>query len=606
MSPFPAPAAILEPFLTTASSVTVAIAASKYDNLANSVRAHYCSSCFAKFQSVDASVKTKAGTLDVATAVKECFALCRSIFAYHQENSDSYQSTTSSFLGSLNKLPYTLMEDLFTLSKTDDLTSLVSRFLTMSGEDSSVVKEGVSGKGVETGKLILIRFCNSLTGRLLRTSSAVLIGSMLTFISSNFKVTERSGVNVKGELRGGEYEVEEEEVWKDKNREAVVDDSGDTEYPVDYPLYKSFWSLQNLLSSPYTIIQTKQSANEFVDTTKRVLEAFEGCQRGEQDREWGRKRYLEEKKEGQVEEMDDKEKDAFNPAYLTAASLLRLQLRDPSVSQNVLVQLYITITYLSSPFAKTLMIPQSNKSVKDLLIPLLKRVKRMIAESTPNGEELYRMVKEVDEGEWGQWKKDGCKAFEKDPSDEPQPPPKKKRLASAMEEYNYGGTADAEEIKAAAKGIRSAVPVVESYLEEYVDALDPESGIEEEYHPGNDPSFCWRGMRLLVRQGVGLDKAGKGMEEIVREVWKGKGIDIPRKPPPAEPAETTEPADTDAETSMEIDSKPSKIERKNSITKFEEDGTEKTVKADGGVHVRFGEEAGETEEGEEEEGEEKE
>jgi hypothetical protein len=53
----------------------------------------------------------------------------------------------------LNKLAYTLMEDLFSLSKTDDLTSLVSRFLTMSGEDSSVVKEGVAGKGVETGKV---------------------------------------------------------------------------------------------------------------------------------------------------------------------------------------------------------------------------------------------------------------------------------------------------------------------------------------------------------------------------------------------------------------------------------------------------------------------
>ena len=103
-----------------------------------------------------------------------------------------------------------------------------------------------------------------------------------------------------------------------------------------------------------------------------------------------------------------------------------------------------------------------------------------------------------------------------------------------------------------------------------------------------------------------MEKASQGMEEIVREVWKGKGIDIPRKPPPVEPAETTEQADTDAETSMEIDSKPLKIERKNSITKFEEDGMEKTVKADGGVHVRFGKKSGDTEEGEEEEGEEKE
>ena len=29
-------------------------------------------------------------------------------------------------------------------------------------------------------------------------------------------------------------------------------------------------------------------------------------------------------------------------------------------------------------------------------------------------------------------------------------------------------------------------PTLESHLEDYVDALDPESGIEEEYHPKND------------------------------------------------------------------------------------------------------------------------
>ena len=115
----------------------------------------------------------------------------------------------------MSKLPYILMEDLFTLSKTDDLTTLVSRFLTMAGEDSSVIKEGVAGKGVAGGKLILLRFCNSVTARLLRTSSAELIGSMLTFLSSNFAVTERSGVNLKGELRGGEYDIEEEEAWKE-------------------------------------------------------------------------------------------------------------------------------------------------------------------------------------------------------------------------------------------------------------------------------------------------------------------------------------------------------------------------------------------------------
>jgi hypothetical protein len=96
-------------------------------------------------------------------------------------------------------------------------------------------------------------------------------------------------------------------VWKKDN--VALDDygGGDSEYPVDYPLYKSFWSLQNLLSSPSAVVQSRQSANDFILTTEKVLDAFEGCKRGEEDREWGRKRWLEEKKEGEVVSSDDKE-----------------------------------------------------------------------------------------------------------------------------------------------------------------------------------------------------------------------------------------------------------------------------------------------------------
>jgi hypothetical protein len=85
------------------------------------------------------------------------------------------------------------------------------------------------------------------------------------------------------------------------------DGGGDSEYPVDYPLYKSFWSLQNLLSSPSAVAQSRQTATDFILTTEKVLDAFEGCKRGEEDREWGRKRWLEEKKEGEVTSSDDKE-----------------------------------------------------------------------------------------------------------------------------------------------------------------------------------------------------------------------------------------------------------------------------------------------------------
>ncbi|GMI30377.1 hypothetical protein TrRE_jg11103, partial [Triparma retinervis] len=155
MSGLPTPFDILVPFGTSAPPTTSAIVTSCFESLSSQLRSHYCASCFKSFLPLACASNgksSKSSPMDVAVAVKEGFAFCKSIVATYNESKDLYQPTTSSFLSMLNKLPYTLMEDLFSLSKTDDLTSLVSRFLTMAGEDSSVVKEGVAGKGVETGK----------------------------------------------------------------------------------------------------------------------------------------------------------------------------------------------------------------------------------------------------------------------------------------------------------------------------------------------------------------------------------------------------------------------------------------------------------------------
>ena len=61
------------------------------------------------------------------------------------------------------------------------------------------------------------------------------------------------------------------------------------------------------------------------------------------------------------------------------------------------------------------------------------------------------------------------------------------------------------------------------FFSDYVDACDPASGIEEEYHPGSDGTFSWRGLRLLGRgRGVRFFEGfvETGLEGVVRRVWE--------------------------------------------------------------------------------------
>ena len=46
--------------------------------------------------------------------------------------------------------------------------------------------------------------------------------------------------------------------------------------------------------------------------------------------------------------------------------------------------------------------------------------------------------------------------------------------------------------------ISKDLPTFESHIEAFVEAEDPEAGIEEDYHPKHDAVYCWRARRLLA------------------------------------------------------------------------------------------------------------
>ena len=94
---------------------------------------------------------------------------------------------------------------------------------------------------------------------------------------------------------------------------------------------------------------------------------------------------------------------------------------------------------------------------------------------------------------------------------------------NSSDQYEILGKKDLMEISQ--KLIKTA-PTLESHLEDYVDALDPESGIEEEYHPKNDSLFTWRAMRLYAKHQLPRLKKCRepaDLERMTREWYKEQG-----------------------------------------------------------------------------------
>ena len=267
--------------------------------------------------------------------------------------------------------------------------------------------------------------------------------------------------------------------------------------------------------------------------------------------------------------------------YLTNSQLLRLQIQDPEIRIHFLTQLSILSTYLSTSLAAFLNttvgggigigIGSENNTkmacekVQKSLLQLEKRAGELMKRTPPNGEahwdSLQWILKER-EAVWREWKRDKCS------------PPIEKFASGGGGVVGASAAASAlTNDKALNASIREKantylysidllqdLPTISKkmsqhdkmtqFLDEYADALDPEAGIEEEYHPKNNKLSSWRALRSLSKQYIGdlgddVDGNGDGgcmirkqtgdFEGIVRKIWKEvKGIDIPGDMPMSE------------------------------------------------------------------------
>ena len=204
------------------------------------------------------------------------------------------------------------------------------------------------------------------------------------------------------------------------------------------------------------------------------------------------------------------------------------------------------------------------------LAAIRKRAEVLMKLTPPNGASHLKTVEWIlteREAMWRKWKSNKCqpdiesfgvqKGKEDDAESEEAQKRKRRRLmmsgplggggaaadltssaAGASDLYSYRLDVK-NDLPSVAKKMAECVPPLSAFLEEYVEALDPENGIEAEYHPRNDKPFAWRAMRLLARDHLGsfgeVRRKDGDFERVVRSIWKeDKDTEIPGDEPKVE------------------------------------------------------------------------
>ncbi|CAM9200250.1 unnamed protein product [Chrysoparadoxa australica] len=435
------------------------------------------------------------------------------------------------------RLPCLLLEDLLEGLSTENC-KLVWTWL--EGSISTLTSEAI----FSNGKLILLRLCNRLLRKLSKMHDTEFCGRVLMFLASAYKLSERSAVNVAGHKDLGNITVYEEEAEfkaalepegskagsSSKSTHVATGDSalsdGKDNFPIDYSLYRTFWGLHSLLMNPVPALKQAEAFEALVSETGKVLAAFEGNAFSERDVLLAReKRSLKLQQRARnsssagTDEMQDVDEDTpdaaaaqatyFGCKYLTNSRLLRLQLQDPTIRLQIITQVLLMFHTLEAAFL-------GGKAVSDRIKPeeelrsLRKRARALVEHTPPSGREHLAMLDRVlmRETNWLDWKAEGCLAYEKLPPKEVKGKQelvgrrsKRKRGSDRPKPYTRFETQDLQNLSTE---LRGKVPTMDQHLEHFIDCMDPEAGIEEQYHPKHDKLYCWRALRLVATERLDL------------------------------------------------------------------------------------------------------
>lgn len=414
--------------------------------------------------------------------------------------------------------------------------------------------------------LMLLRMCIELMRRMSKSEHTVFCGRVLLFLAQVYPLTDRSGLNAKGDVNLANVTVfEDEHAFNSASSTTVAAVSAAASHrdaadlrPIDYQFYKTFWSLQSQLRDPMSVLASTDAWRSFETALDSVLAAL------------STQRVTVAGGGDDAAATRDDDADSF-VKYLTSSSLLDLQLSDASFRRHVLLQMLIAFETLLDHNKRTdagaaaaqqsdqQPQPQALSSTQATHVAAFKkRALSLLRDTPPHGEAFEAAVSRLlkREGGWTAWKSAGCPSFARDRESLKRKP---MRAASTS-----GSTAKRAAVTVAGDSAAVTLAVAQSNdqamragklpptFDELVQPLRNDLiEFEDDVDFATDHVFAWRMLRSaamsklgLLSRFVGITKASE-LFKVVDEDQKS------REARAAQPQQSTDKPDDDGDKKAE-------------------------------------------------------
>ncbi|XP_033010893.1 THO complex subunit 1 [Lacerta agilis] len=417
------------------------------------------------------------------------------------------------------------------------------------------------------GKNYLLRMCNDLLRRLSKSQNTVFCGRIQLFLARLFPLSEKSGLNLQSQFNLenitvyntseqdstlGQKHVEEREEGMDVEEGEMGDDEAPTScsIPIDYNLYRKFWSLQDYFRNPVQCYE-KVSWKTFLKYSEEVLAVFKSYKLD--DTQASRKK-LEELKAGGEH--------VYFAKFLTSEKLMDLQLSDSNFRRHILLQYLILFQYLKGQVkfksSNYILTDEQSLWIEDTT----KLVYQLLSENPPDGERFSKMVEHIlnTEENWNAWKNEGCPSFVKERPSDPKPirlfvrkrpipedflgKGPNRKILMGNEELTRLWNLCPDNMEACKSETREYMPTLEEFFEEAIEQADPENMVDKEFKVVNNSNYGWRALRLLARRSPHFFQPTNQQFKSLPEYLENMVIKLAKElPPPSEEIKTGEDED---------------------------------------------------------------
>ncbi|XP_054889560.1 THO complex subunit 1 isoform X2 [Poeciliopsis prolifica] len=372
------------------------------------------------------------------------------------------------------------------------------------------------------GKNYLLRMCNDLLRRLSKSQNTVFCGRIQLFLARLFPLSEKSGLNLQSQFNLdnitvfnkneqestlGQKTDEKEDTMEVEEGEMGEDDApAPCSIPIDYNLYRKFWTLQDYFRNPLQCYDkfSWMTFLKFSDETLAVFKSFK------LDDMQASKRKMEDLRASDGEHV-------YFAKFLTSEKLMDLQLSDSNFRRHILLQYLILFQYLKGQvkFKSSSCVLNDDQSA--WIEETTKLVYQLLSETPPEGEKFATMVEHIlnTEENWNSWKNEGCPSFvkERTSDDKPKRPTRKRQapedfLGKGPERKIFMGNDELtrlwnlnqDNMEACKSESREFMPSLDEFFAEAIEQADPVNMVEEEYKVVRNPNYGWRALRLLSRR----------------------------------------------------------------------------------------------------------